>query len=122
MKYPLGGLIAAVALIFAIEALAQSEAPQSSSPKSQIPQSEAPQSPSPQSTPVIQTVTAPAAPVNPSRRYACRAASQKFQGQERTDQMQLCMAQSRVDCLKQAIDQKIVGRPRWDFVQSCVGE
>jgi hypothetical protein len=34
--------------------------------------------------------------------------------------MQLCMAQARLDCLKQAIDQKIVGPQRKDFVKSCV--
>ena len=101
MKHLLGGLVAAGALIFAIEALAQS----SSTP----------------SQPVVQTNTAPAAPVTPSRRYACRAAAQKFQGQERLDQMQLCLAQARLDCLKQAIDQRIVGPERRDFVQSCVG-
>jgi hypothetical protein len=36
--------------------------------------------------------------------------------------MQLCMAQTRLDCLKQAIDQKIVGPQRRDFVQTCVWE
>ena len=104
MKYPLGGLVAAAALIFAIEAVAQSAGLTAPSP------------------PVVQSNTAPAAPVNPSKRFACRAAAQKFEGQERTDQMQLCMAQARVDCLKQAVDQKIVGPQRRDFVQSCVGE
>jgi hypothetical protein len=71
---------------------------------------------------VVQTVTAPAAPVNPSRRFVCRAASQKYQGQDRADQMQLCVEQARLDCLKQAIDQKVVGPQRRDFVQNCVGE
>ena len=70
----------------------------------------------------MQTVTAPAAPVNPSRRFVCRASAQKYQGQDRADQMQLCMAQARLDCLKQAIDQKVVGPQRKDFVQNCVGE
>jgi hypothetical protein len=116
MKYALGGLVAAVALVVAIGALAQSQAPQSQGLQSQGPQS---QTPSPS---VVQTVTGPAAPVNSSKRYACRAAAQKFQGQERADQMQLCVAQARVDCLKEAIDQKVVGPQRRDFVQNCVGE
>jgi hypothetical protein len=72
--------------------------------------------------PTIQATTAAATPVSPSKRYACRAAAQAAQGQERTDQMQLCMAQARVDCLKQAIDQKIVGPQRREFVQTCVGQ
>jgi hypothetical protein len=35
--------------------------------------------------------------------------------------MQLCMAQARVDCLKQAIDQKVVGETRKTFIKTCVG-
>jgi hypothetical protein len=35
--------------------------------------------------------------------------------------MQLCMAQAHLDCLKQAIDQKVVGTRRRDFVRNCVG-
>jgi hypothetical protein len=36
------------------------------------------------------------------------------------DQMQLCVAQARVECLKQAIDQKIRGAARRVYVKSCV--
>lgn len=72
--------------------------------------------------PTVQANPAAAAPVSPSKRYACRAAAQAAQGQERADQMQLCMAQARLDCLKQAIDQKIVGPQRRDFVQTCLGQ
>jgi hypothetical protein len=71
--------------------------------------------------PTVQTNAAPSAPVSSSKRYACRAASQAAQGQERQDQMQLCLAQARLDCLKQAIDQKIVGPQRREFVRTCVG-
>lgn len=39
------------------------------------------------------------------RRFACQAASQALKGQKQADQKQLCMAQARLDCLKQAIDQ-----------------
>jgi hypothetical protein len=68
------------------------------------------------------TAAAPAAavPVPSNKRFACRTTAQGFQGQERHDHMQLCMAQARTDCLKQAIDQKIVGRERKEFVKSCV--
>jgi Spy/CpxP family protein refolding chaperone len=74
------------------------------------------------------TTSAPSVPVNPAaaepvasgKRFACQTASQGMKGQEQRDQMQLCMAQAHLDCLKQAIDQKIVGRQRKDFVQSCV--
>jgi len=72
--------------------------------------------------------SAPAVPVNPAavvplasgKRFACQTASQGMKGQEQRDQMQLCMAQAHLDCLKQAIDQKIVGPPRRDFVKNCV--
>ena len=62
---------------------------------------------------------AAAAPVASGKRFACQTASQGLRGQEQRDQMQLCMAQAHLDCLKQAIDQKIVGPQRKDFVKSC---
>jgi len=68
---------------------------------------------------------APSAQANPSapigKRAACQAAAQGMKGQERHDQMQLCMAQAHLDCVKQAIDQKVVGPQRRDFMKTCVG-
>jgi hypothetical protein len=98
MKYLLCAAIAASSLGLAIAASAQSAAP----------------------APAVQANPAPAAPVSPSKRYACRASVQGMRGQERNDQMQLCMAQAHLDCLKQAIDQKIVGPQRRDFVKTCL--
>ena len=67
------------------------------------------------------TVTPTAAvPVPSSKRFACHTASQGLKGQEQRDQIQLCVARARIDCLKQAIDQKIVGRERREFVKSCM--
>lgn len=60
-----------------------------------------------------------AAPV-PGGKSLCQTASQAVKGQARNDQMQLCMMQARLDCLKQAIDQNIVGPQRKDFMKSCV--
>jgi hypothetical protein len=71
-------------------------------------------------TPAATAAPAAAVPVPSSKRFACRTAAQGLQGQERHDHMQLCVAQARIDCLKQAIDQKIVGRERKEFVRSCV--
>ena len=62
-----------------------------------------------------------AAPAPSGKKLACQSASQAMKGQARQDQMQLCMMQARLDCLKQAIDQNIVGPQRKDFVKSCVG-
>ena len=61
------------------------------------------------------------APAPSGKKLACQAASEAVKGQARKDQMQLCMMQARLDCLKQAIDQNIVGPQRNDFVKSCVG-
>jgi hypothetical protein len=63
---------------------------------------------------------AAAVPVPSSKRFACHTASQGLKGQEQRDHIQLCIAQARIDCLKQAIDQKIVGRERREFVKSCM--
>lgn len=72
-------------------------------------------------TAVAPAAAVPAAtvPVPMTKRFACRTASQGMKGQDRQDQMQLCMAQARMDCLKQAIDQKIVGPKRKDFIEAC---
>ena len=105
MKFASTMLIAAGFLGLALAAFAQSTVPMPVPP-----------------TPTVQSNPAAAAPVSPSKRYACRAAAQAAQGQDCADQMQLCIAQARLDCLKQAIDQKIVGRERRDFVQTCLGQ
>ena len=60
-------------------------------------------------------------PVPATKRVTCLAATASLKGQDKRDQMQLCMAQARLDCLKQAIDQKVVGEPRKGFIKTCVG-
>ena len=65
--------------------------------------------------------SAAAAPVPGAKRAACQSAAKALKGQDRHDQMQLCMAQAHLDCPKQAIDQKSVGPQRKDFVKSCAG-
>jgi Spy/CpxP family protein refolding chaperone len=97
MRLLLSVVLAGGSLVFAIAALAQSTA-----------------------TPTVPINPAAAMPVAGGKRFACQAASREFKGQEQKDQMQLCMAQARVDCLKQAIDQKIIGPQRRDFVKNCV--
>ena len=73
--------------------------------------------------PAAAALAAPAIAAGPpnGKKLACQAASETMKGQARKDQMQLCMMQARLDCLKQAIDQNIVGPQRKDFVKSCVG-
>ena len=76
--------------------------------------------------PVFAQTAAPSAapgtvPVPAAKRVTCLATTASLKGQDKRDQMQLCMAQARVDCLKQAIDQKVVGESRKSFIKSCVG-
>ncbi|HEY2246306.1 MAG TPA: hypothetical protein VGH70_02565 [Bradyrhizobium sp.] len=99
----LPGVITAIATLgLALAALAQSSPP------------------SPTSPPPVQTNDAPAAPVAESKLFACQTAVKGLQGQERQDQLQLCRAQAHLDCLKQAIDQRIVGPQRPDFMRTCM--
>jgi hypothetical protein len=101
MKLPVIAIASAGAIVFSIAAFAQS-------------------TPAPTPAAPAQSSSAAAAPVPGGKRTACQTASQAFKGQEGRDQMQLCMAQAHLDCLKQAIDQKIVGPQRQDFVKTCV--
>jgi hypothetical protein len=102
MRFLLGAVTAIATLGLALAALAQSS------------------SPNPTSPPSVQTNSAPAAPVVESKLFACQTAVKGLQGQERQDQVQLCRAQAHLDCLKQAVDQKIVGPQRRDFLRSCM--
>ncbi|MCP3403179.1 hypothetical protein [Bradyrhizobium sp. CCGB20] len=60
-------------------------------------------------------------PVPATKRVTCLATTQNLKGQDKRDQMQLCMAQARLDCLKQAIDQKVVDEARKSAIKTCVG-
>lgn len=56
------------------------------------------------------------------KRAACAqdANSKQLKGQDRKDDIQLCMSEAHTDCLKQAIAQKAVGAARKDFIKSCM--
>ena len=99
MRLLLSAIVTAGSLVLAIAAFAQSA---TTTPAATVPVN-----------------PASAAPVASGKRFACQTASQGMRGQEQKDQMQLCMAQAHLDCLKQAIDQKIVGPQRKEFVKSC---
>ena len=102
MKFLLSAIAAIATLGFALAALAQSS------------------SPNPTPPPPVQTNTAPASPVAASKLFACQTAVKGLQGQDRQDQMQLCRVQAHLDCLKQAIDQKVTGPQRRDFMRTCM--
>jgi len=73
------------------------------------------QTPAPTASPTA-TVPVPA-----TKRVTCLATTASLKGQDKRDQLQLCLAQARLDCLKQAIDQKIVGEARKSAIKTCVG-
>jgi hypothetical protein len=56
------------------------------------------------------------------KRESCRqsVASKNLKRAESRDQLQLCVAKARLDCLQQAIDAKYRGAARRVFVKSCV--
>lgn len=113
MKYFLSGVMAAGWFCLAMAAFAQSN----TTPP-------AAGTPAPAASPTASP--APAAAPDKSggggKRAECMAAVQGKTGQDRQDQFQLCIAQARLDCLKQAIDQKVVGPARRDAIKSCMRE
>jgi hypothetical protein len=103
MKRLVVALVSAGSLLVSVAALAQSTS-----------------APAPAAAPAQESTSA-TSPVPGAKRAACKSSAQALKGQDRHDQMQLCMAQAHLDCLKQAIDQKITGPQRKDFVKSCAG-
>src|SRR5215470_791055 len=88
MKYFLSAVMAAGWFCLAMAAFAQSTSTPTAMPDP------------------AQAAASPAAPGADAggggKRGECMTAAQGKTGQERQDQMQLCLAQGRVDCLKQA--------------------
>jgi hypothetical protein len=96
-----------VAILISAVALAQSDPPAPSSPED---------------VPKISNVTGAPQPVPAGKWLTCHTSAQALQGQDRKDQMQLCVAEAHLDCLKQAIAQKVVGPQRRDFIKTCMTE
>ncbi len=61
-------------------------------------------------------------PEKVGKRETCRqtVAAKGLKRQEARDQLQLCVARARVECLQQAIDQKVRSTARRLFVKSCI--
>jgi len=100
-------VVTTVCLAFATASFAQTTPPAPTSPAA------------PAAAPAAPAAAA-ATPAASGKRSACQTASQAIKGQDGRDQMQLCMAQAHLDCLKQAIDQRIVGPKRQEFIKSCL--
>jgi hypothetical protein len=111
MKYFLSAVMAAGWLCLAMAAFAQSNTP--AAPPSPAPAPAAAPAANPSST---------STPATGGKRGDCLVAVQGKKGQDRQDGMQMCLAQGHVDCLKQAIDQKVVGPQRKEFIKNCMRE
>jgi hypothetical protein len=77
----------------------------------------------PAATGVQPTETPSSAPATSNKRAECRQKlrQQGLRGADLRDQFQLCLADARKDCLKDAINQKITGGQRKEFVKNCMG-
>ena len=64
----------------------------------------------------------PASPGPPTRREACRSAvkQQGLKAQAASDQIQICLAQARLDCTKEAVTQAVPNAGRRDYIRTCV--
>lgn len=115
MKHFLSAVMAAGWLCLAVAAFAQSTSTPQATP------TPAPSAASP--APAAAAANPPTgAATGGGKRAECLVAARGKKGQDRQDTLQLCMAQGRLDCLKQAIDQKVVGPQRKDFIKNCMRE
>jgi hypothetical protein len=106
----IGATAGLVTILISSAALAQSGSPSSNNPIN------------PEPDPKISNMTGAPQPVPTGKWLTCRTSAQALQGQDRSDQMQLCLEEARLDCLKQAIAQKVVGPQRRDFIKTCMTE
>ena len=56
------------------------------------------------------------------RRSTCRkSADQSLKGPDLVDAVEICMAEARLNCLKQAVADKVQGKKRAAFMSTCSG-
>lgn len=74
-------------------------------------------------TPAPATLDTPATAQTPSsKRDDCRAQikQQGLKAQAASDSIQICLAQARLDCTKDAVSRNLPNAQRRDFIRSCV--
>ena len=79
-----------------------------------------PQMPSRSPKPSSDRTTPPSS--TSTKRSSCQSSTQELAGEDKRKQVQLCMARIRVDCLKQAVNKKLLGPQRRYFVDNCMSE
>jgi hypothetical protein len=80
--------------------------------------------PAPPATPPAATPPAASsvpAPSTPPADCRGKAQSQGLRGQAARDAIQICVEEQRLACVKEAVEKKIVGESRRDFVRACAG-
>jgi hypothetical protein len=72
--------------------------------------------------PAKKPARAKANPGDALRRSTCRkGADQSLTGADLADAMQVCMLEARLTCLKQAVADKVQGKKRAAFMNTCAG-
>ena len=61
------------------------------------------------------------APSTPPADCRGQAQSKGLRGQAARDAIQVCVEEQRLACVKEAVDKKIVGEQRREFVRACAG-
>jgi hypothetical protein len=75
--------------------------------------------PAPSATPPAAAATP--APGTPPVDCRAQAQSKGLRGQAARDAVTLCVEEQRLACTKEAIEKKIVGKQRREFVRACAG-
>lgn len=102
----------ALAVVIAFAAPVAAQTPPAQTPAAQAPAPQPPASPPAAATPAPATQ-----PVD------CRAQAQSkgLRGQDARDSTAVCVQEQRLACIKEAVDKKIVGPQRRDFMRTCAG-
>jgi hypothetical protein len=79
--------------------------------------------PAPEAAPPAKRAARPKVPPIPGealRRSTCRQkVDQSLKGPELIDQLQICMAEARLNCLRRAVEDKLRGKQRQAFMSTC---
>ena len=67
------------------------------------------------------SATPPAASNVPAPSTPGQAQSKGLRGQAARDAIQVCVEEQRLACVKEAVEKKIVGEHRREFVRTCAG-
>jgi hypothetical protein len=116
-------IVVAASTALSVSAFAQPAGTGGSPPTSTPPASSQPSN-NPAPTPTESAGGQSSNSPTPNKYAECRkeARDQNLSGPDLRDHMQICMLEARLNCLKQAVAQKVrAGRPRRRFMRRCMG-